>query len=141
MITPESLAAANTEHAHQCALFCWAAISIYPELQLMFAIPNGGLRHKGTAVRLKAEGAKAGMLDIMLPVARKGCHGLFVELKRPAILAPSIKTGKLIISQPKGKTSNKQDSWIDKLREQGYGACSCEGWIAARDVLVQYLGE
>ncbi len=94
----------------------------------MFAIPNGGLRHKATATRLKAEGAKSGVPDIFLPVARNNCHGLFIELKRPK------SEGK-----NKGIVSQKQNEWIDKLREQGYGACSCEGWIAARDVLVQYL--
>ena len=78
MITPEGLAAAGTEHAHQKAIFCWAANNFnkWPELQLMFAIPNGGTRgddKKSRTIRggkLKAEGVKAGVPDIFLPVPR-----------------------------------------------------------------------
>ena len=130
VITPEQLAAPGTEHAHQTALFAWAALNVgrFPELALLFAIPNGGERNKIVAARLKAEGAKAGMLDMMLPVARQGMHGLFIELKRPSS-----------VGKRKGLTSDKQDFWIDELHKQGYGACSCIGWEDARDILVLYL--
>ena len=85
MPTPESLAKAGSEHAEQTALFCWAALpevrAEYPVLELMFAIPNGGERNKIVAGNLKAEGVKAGVLDIFLPVPSKGWHGLFIEMK------------------------------------------------------------
>jgi len=66
---PETLAKAGTEHAHQAALFCWAAHStqIYPELLWLFAVPNGGQRNIVTAVRLRAEGVRSGVSDIILP--------------------------------------------------------------------------
>lgn len=51
------------------------------EYSLIFAIPNGGHRHPAVAAKLKAEGVKAGVLDFMIPVARHGYHGCFVELK------------------------------------------------------------
>ena len=72
-----------SEHDEQAALFEWATwhTSQCPELGLLFAIPNGGHRHPVVAARLKAEGVRAGVPDICLPVARKGYHGLFVELK------------------------------------------------------------
>lgn len=122
-MTPEQYAKSGSEHAHQVALFMWAQQSGIAELKLMFAIPNGGLRDKRTATRLKAEGVKSGVPDIFLPVARKECWGLFIELKKPG-----------------GRVSEEQYEWIYELRKQGYGAAVCVGWEAARDVILQYLG-
>ena len=131
MITPEAYAKAGTEHAHQVALFIWASQSLkqYPLLRLLHAIPNGGDRAPAVAARMKAEGVKAGVSDIFLPVARHGVHGLYIELKRPKIDG----------NRPAGTPSDAQLAWIDDVRAQGYGACVCVGWQAARDVLVQYL--
>lgn len=72
------------ESVEQQCLFRWAefASGKYPELRLMYHIPNGGARSKATAGRLKAEGVKAGVPDICLPVSRDGYHGLYIELKR-----------------------------------------------------------
>ena len=56
----------------------------YPELELMYAIPNGGKRHIHTAVVLKQTGVKSGVPDIFLPV-RRGKHGLFIEMKRKKV--------------------------------------------------------
>lgn len=47
----------------------------------LFAIPNGGARHVATAVKLKREGVRKGVADLHLLAARKGYHGLFLELK------------------------------------------------------------
>lgn len=132
IITPGNLAKCDTEHGHQLALFSWANNTIaqekYPELNGMFAIPNGGLRNKITANRLKAEGVKSGVPDIFLPVARHGCHGLFIEMKRPKL------EGKA-----KGSTQNNQKRWIDILRSNGYGVAICYGFTEARQVLEKYL--
>src|SRR5262245_64718583 len=90
-VTPEILAAPGTEHAHQRAFFCaisspeFCPESLRPPIpaRLCFAIPNGGARDVITAGRLKAEGVRAGVPDVCLPVARAGYHGLFLEVKRP----------------------------------------------------------
>lgn len=123
--TPESLARAGNEHGNQAALFCWAALQAdhHTELQLMFAIPNGGLRNKITAANLKAEGVKANVPDIFLPVARGPWHGLFIELKKPG----------------KHNVAPGQHQWIIDLRKQGYGAVICVGWEQARDTILAYL--
>jgi len=112
------------EHKSQVALFKWAAFAKvqYPELKLMFAIPNGGKRHKAVAAKMKREGAKAGVLDIFLPVARHGYHGLFIEMKAP-----------------KGKLTDLQKDWLKDLIGQGYfcqAAYSCD---EARKILEAYL--
>jgi hypothetical protein len=70
-----------SEHDEQCALFEWAHYQ-YPELlRWMFAIPNGGLRNKATAVKMKNEGVRAGVSDIFCPIPRGCYHGLFLEMK------------------------------------------------------------
>src|SRR5882757_9184256 len=90
-ITPEMIAG-DSESSQQKALFAWAADNVgkYPALAYMFAIPNGGLRDVRTATNLKAEGVKAGVLDIFLPRSIKtspynistSYHGCFIEMKR-----------------------------------------------------------
>ena len=71
----------DDESGHQEALFSWAAYrtEIMPELQYMYHVPNGGKRDKATAAVLKRQGVKAGVPDIMLPAARAGYHGLYIE--------------------------------------------------------------
>lgn len=128
MITPEAYAK-DTEHSHQVALFIWASMpeqqKAYPELKYMFAIPNGGKRDKITAANLKAEGVKAGVPDIMLPVAKHGCHGLFIEMKKPK----------------DGVVSGKQDEFLTQLRFNGYYAETCYSWLHAIDCIVWYMGD
>jgi hypothetical protein len=122
----------HTEHAEQVALFAWASLphiaAQYPELEHMFAIPNGGLRDPITASNLKAEGVRDGVSDVFLPVARHGCHGLFLEMKRP-------KSDK----GAAGREAKNQAKFSAAMRKNGYGTFLAVGWEAARDVIVQYL--
>jgi hypothetical protein len=131
-ITPEQLAASGRESGHQKALFCWSALTEvreqYPELAWMFAIPNGGERPKPVAAMMKAEGVKAGVPDICLPVRRGQWPMIFIELKRPATAG-----------KRKGKSTDEQNKWINYFKEQGFGAMVCVGWEHARDTIVQYL--
>jgi hypothetical protein len=146
-ITPEQLAACGTEHGHQCALFCWAALcgndDVRQQLRMMFAIPNGGQRGDGTkrgaaiaGGKLKAEGVKDGVPDIMLPVAiclpNQGMpckyHGLFIELKRPKS-----------VGKRKGVERENQSDFARKLEENGYRCVVCYGWEDARDMILKYL--
>lgn len=74
----------SKESIEQTYLFNWSKgmEHFYPELFFMHHIPNGGKRDKVTAKkRLKAEGVKPGVPDVFLPVARKGFHGLYIEMK------------------------------------------------------------
>lgn len=114
-----------SESVEQQCLFRWATFMTreYPELDLMFHIPNGGKRNITTAIRLKAEGVKAGVPDIYLPAARGDFHGLFIELKK-------LKGG---------KTTEYQDYWLQSLIDQGYQAIVCKGWDEASKAIVNYL--
>ena len=61
----------------QVALFGWAEYNeaYYPELRLLYAIPNGGHRHKAMSAELKAEGVKPGVPNLCLP-------------RRPLVICP-----------------------------------------------------
>lgn len=112
----------------------WVALDAqrHPEIGLLFAIPNGGVRNIVVAKKLKAEGVKPGVPDLFLPVPRiarcghRACDraGLFVELKRTqhATISP------------------EQERWHQALLNQSYAVRVCRGWEAARVVLIEYLG-
>jgi hypothetical protein len=54
----------------------------YPKLDMhLYAIPNGGLRNKVTAARLKAEGVISGPWDLHLALPVRGYAGLWIEMK------------------------------------------------------------
>lgn len=88
----------------------------------MYHVPNGGKRDKATAAVLKRQGVKAGVPDIMLPAARAGYHGLYIELKAG-----------------KNTTTKKQKEWLEYLRQQGYYTAVCYGWQPAAQLIEQYL--
>lgn len=113
-----------TEHAEQVALFQWARMmeSRYPELELLHAIPNGGHRHIAVAVKMKAEGAKAGVPDVFLPAARGRFHGLYIEMKFG-----------------RNTPSKNQKRWIDMLNRQGYYVDVCYTAQRAIEVVTEYL--
>lgn len=52
-------------------------------LQLVCAIPNAGKRSIGAANYYKAEGLRAGMPDVLIPVPARGYGALWIEFKAP----------------------------------------------------------
>ncbi|MPM78797.1 hypothetical protein SDC9_125811 [bioreactor metagenome] len=114
-----------TESVEQQILFRWARMQRcrYPELDLLYHIPNGGSRKKAEAGRFKAEGVKAGIPDIFLPVPRDQYHGLYIELKRTK----------------GGRISPEQVMWMEALTKQGYCCAVCKGHEAAIKVILDYL--
>lgn len=58
-----------TESVEQQLLFRWARfyVSKYPELALLYHIPNGGSRRKSEAGRFKADGAGSGSTRPPMP--------------------------------------------------------------------------
>lgn len=114
----------QNEAREQQTLFEWAALASkkYPELALLYHIPNGGSRNKIEAANLKRQGVKAGVPDICLPVARGGYHGLYIELKAG-----------------RNKTTEKQQEWLTALEREGYQAIVCCGWEEAKRAIEMYL--
>jgi len=116
--------ARRSEHEEQCLVIARAEAlaPCVPALRMLFAIPNGGHRHKATAGKLKAEGVRSGVPDMCLPVPVGGHHGLYIEIKAQG-----------------GRVSDVQKEWIAALRAQGYRAEVCVGADAAWDVICEYL--
>lgn len=67
---------------------CQYLDAVLPSSVRYFAVPNGGHRNKATAGRLKAEGVKAGIPDL---VFLRGGSAAFVEMKTG--------TGRLSVAQ------------------------------------------
>ncbi len=105
----------------------WAEMAkgAHPELRMLYHIPNEGKRSRKTGARMRAEGLKKGVPDLCLPVARKGKHGLYIELKR----------------SKGGKLSEAQSEWLDRLMAEGYAVAVCYGWENAAEVIERYLGD
>lgn len=112
------------EDTEQMSVIEWANWNTgrFPELQLLFHVPNGGKRNAAEAVRFKAMGVKAGVPDLCLPVPRNGFAGLYIEMK-----------------YGKNRTTKEQEKWITALRQQGYKVVVCYGGIAATKELESYL--
>ena len=116
MTMPKDKRLLPSEGQEQATLMNWVKMQSWrwPEAALLFHIPNGGGRSKAEAGRFKAEGVKAGVPDLFLPVPKGEFHGLFIEMKRLA----------------GGRVSDEQKDWIRMLREQGYRVEVCKGWQA-----------
>lgn len=112
------------EAAEQSTLIDWAlrCRGKWPELELLFHIPNGGSRNRAEAANLKRQGVKAGVPDLFLPAARGKYHGLFIEMKHG-----------------KNKPTEAQRQWIAALNKQGYAAVVCYGFEDARAAVEEYL--
>lgn len=115
---------AVSEHDAQCAVIQWAAIKRheFPELDMLFAVPNGQFRNINVARKLAAEGVKKGVLDLWLPVPRGGFSGCVIEMKAGD-----------------NKPTKEQQWWLARLA--GYGWCAATCWTAnqAIDTLEDYL--
>lgn len=93
-----------------------------PELKLLHHIPNGGRRDKKEAARLKAQGVKAGVPDLFLPVPRQGFHGLYIEMK-----------------YGENKTTQSQRFWLEELKKQGFKTVVCYRADAAIKEIDEYM--
>lgn len=112
------------EAAEQETLFEWAALQNgkHPELDMLFHIPNGGSRNAIEAANLKRQGVKAGVPDILLPVARGEFHGMAIEMKAG-----------------KNRPTKEQLRWLANLTRQGYFVAVCYSWEEAAEKIIKYL--
>lgn len=103
--------AVPTEHMEQVTFVSWFRRTY--EGVLIFAIPNGGFRHKATAERLKSEGVVSGIPDLHVPA-----WSLWVEMKR----------------QKGGRLSPEQREKIAYLESNGHTCIVAKG---AEDAMSQ----
>ncbi|MCM1437771.1 MAG: VRR-NUC domain-containing protein [Roseburia sp.] len=99
----------------------------YCELKGIIAahVPNEARRSPAYGAKMKRMGLRKGFPDIFIPTARKGFHGLMIELKR----------------DKKSRVSPEQLGWITYLNKQGYKATVCYGADEAIKTIEEYFGE
>src|SRR5215510_7527484 len=115
----------GTDRPHQVALIKWVreVKEAYPVLKLLYAVPNGGDRNLRVARKLKAEGVLAGVADLCLPAARRGYHGLYLEMK-----------------SEDGGATKEQKEFLRGVSGEGYCAVIAQGVDEAKSTLEWYLG-
>lgn len=86
-------------------------------------VPNEGKRTLANGRQLARMGLRRGFPDLFIPTARKGYHGMFIELKRDIHC----------------KATEHQQRWINYLNRQGYYAVICHGADAAIAEIDKYF--
>ena len=115
------------EGKEQAALFSILALKHPEAYRLAFHVPNGGHRHIKVAAEMKRQGVKAGVSDIVLPMARGGWFGLFLEFKG----APPNDA----------RVSPEQNAFLVRIEQQGYYATVCRGVDDALRIIEWYLAQ
>lgn len=106
----------------QIACVRWFRLQ-YPSLaSLLFSVPNGGRRDRVTGAILKAEGAVAGVADLLLLQPTLHYHGLAIEMKTP-----------------KGRQSPEQKAWQAEVERVGYKYAVAHRFEEFRDLIVDYF--
>ena len=104
-----------SEHLEQREFVRWFR-QTYKGVRI-FAIPNGGLRSRAAAGKLKAEGVSSGVPDLFIPAWR-----LWVEMKR----------------QKGGTVSAEQKDWAGYLSSVGYICIVAKGAEAAKVAISEF---
>ena len=115
----------DREGQEQAALIKELELRLPAVAALIYHVPNGGHRHKLVAIKLKGQGVKAGVPDLVLPMARGGYFGLYLEFKATAPNDAAV--------------SASQHAWIRRLNDQGYLAIVCRGHFDAMEQIRAYL--
>lgn len=114
----------DEEHRIQSSCIEWVSWR-HPELYYcLFDVPNGGARNKATAGRLKAEGVKAGVADLLMLKANKHYHGLCIEMKTQ-----------------KGRQSEAQKEWQRNIEREGYKYIICRSLEEFINEIEAYLND
>ena len=109
-----------SEDTHQQWLAKW--LDSRPGLH-WFHTPNGGARSVVVGRKLKAQGAKAGIPDVIIitpPPKRPTARGVALELKTE-----------------KGRVSEHQKRWLAVFAAFGWETYVAHGWIDATDWLIE----
>ena len=114
----------NNESKLQQECVFWFRAQFPHYKKLLFAIPNGGKRNIVTASILKAEGALAGVADLMLAMPRGEYHGLFIEMKHG-----------------KNDLSESQEDFKQAVQKHGYKHITCREFDEFQRNIEGYLGQ
>jgi len=112
------------EHDLQVQIITWCRYNQgkYPQLKLIYAIPNQAKRSFALANYLKAEGMATGVPDLAIPAPNKTFSALYIELKIG-----------------KNKPTPKQLEWHKMLREYGNCVFVSYNFDDTIDIIKNYL--
>jgi hypothetical protein len=121
------------EHTEQALVIEWARSHVkeHPCLAWLHSSMNGiplsgSKMTRGKIMNyMKAEGATKGIPDLFLPVARRGFHGIYLEMKRVY----------------DGELTPEQKKFLSFAKEEGYLALQCRGHKAGIANLRWYLSD
>lgn len=108
---------ASSEDAEQEAVVEYCELLHIPIVH----IPNEGKRSLSYAARMKRMGLRSGFPDLLVPLARGGYHGLFIEMK-----------------YGKNKTTKEQKEWLERLSAEGYACAVCYNAAEAIKTIESY---
>ena len=108
---------ASSEDAEQEAVVEYCDLLHIPIVH----IPNEGKRSLSYAARMKRMGLRSGFPDLLVPLARGGYHGLFIEMK-----------------YGKNKTTKEQKEWLERLSAEGYACAVCYNAAEAIKTIESY---
>lgn len=95
----------------------------YPKLRHnLFSVPNGGRRDQVTGAKLKAEGALAGVSDLIFLKSNRFYGALLIEMKTP-----------------KGRQQEMQKEWERKITADGYKYVVCRSVNEFMQEIEEYL--
>lgn len=166
-MTPDKLAKSGSEHAHQVALFAWAAVAYrhgfeiadmwveqgkeafvksnykagddpaVPALEWLHAIPNGGARGDNK----KSQAIRGGQLKA--EGVRSGVPDVFLPWPIPGWHGLYIEMKKPDQkpkrSTSKGGMSDEQIKFRDYARSVGFAHATCYSWKEATEMLRSYI--
>ena len=115
-----------TEYQTQVEFIQWCrlqALADYPELGYIFAVPNGAVVSQRQRYKLVSEGLLSGVSDLVLPVARGGYFGMYLEMKR----------------EKGGRLSPHQKSFLEFVNLQGYYGIVANGLEDAIKKTMDYI--
>jgi VRR-NUC domain len=122
---PKRIRLPRHEDREQMALVQWFRLAYPRQSDYLLHVPNGGLRGKREAGRLKAMGVSAGFPDLLLLLPSGHYHGLAVEMKPTGSTWCSVRT--------------EQRLWLARLAGQGYRAEVAYGFDQGREILENYV--
>lgn len=119
----------NIEEVEQIKFNIWFDKFLWEKDIRWFHSPNGGGRNPREGEKFKRMGVKAGVPDIILPMARvtsrSSYHGLVIELKKP--------DGKM------SDVSETQNDWLEWFKRQNWSVHVAFGFEQAKAIVLDYF--
>lgn len=116
-----------TEAEEQAEVIRWAKLQVhnFPELALLYHVPNEGRHNVAYRSKLARMGLKKGIPDLVLPVPNGQYHALYIEMKKSD-----------------GHISDIRPDQIEKIKlltNYGNRAVVAYGYMQAINEILRYL--